>query len=206
MYHECRHIMPSGRKCHSPALQNQVYCYYHDNLHRYSSPEAKPTAGLFPVEDHRGIQIALTQVLTALNSPYMDTRRAGLMLSGLRLATQLANRISDSQPKDTVRVADESSGEALAPEKIVCEPAHDCRNCPKQETCEDYEDPDAAADDSEDYEEPDPENEDEGDEEETDEEEGDEEKEYEEEEALIDRALVILGAKPNPRGIAGKPK
>ncbi|MGA9583676.1 MAG: hypothetical protein WBQ95_00030, partial [Terracidiphilus sp.] len=66
MYHECRHIMPSGKKCHSPALQNQVYCYYHKNLHRYNRPAASDNLTLFEVEDNRGIQIALTQVLTAL--------------------------------------------------------------------------------------------------------------------------------------------
>lgn len=205
MYRECRHIMPSGKKCHSPALESRPYCYYHYKLQHFSRLESSTTHSLYPVEDHRGIQIALTQVLTALNTPYMDTRRAGQMLYGLQIATQLVNRMSDPQPKETVRSIDESSGDTLAPEKIVCEPPHDCRNCPKQETCDDYEDPDEAAQSSEDYEES---NEDENEddvnesEEETgeDEDQGEQhEDEDEEESALIDRALVILGTKPKTR-------
>ncbi len=141
MYHECRHIMPSGKKCHSPALHNQAYCYYHNNLRRYSRPPAGNNLTLPSIEDNRGIQIALTQVLTALNSPYMDTRRAGLMLYGLQIATQLANRTSDLEPKEAVRACDESTGAALAPEKAVCEPPRDCRNCPRHDTCENFEEP-----------------------------------------------------------------
>ena len=141
MYHECRHIMPSGKKCHSPALQNQVYCYYHNNLHRYSRPAASDNLSLFALEDNRGIQIALTQVLTALNSPHLDTRRAGLMLYGLQIAAQLANRTSDLEPYEAVRTCEETTGAPLAPEKTVCEPSSDCRNCPRQHTCGDYEDP-----------------------------------------------------------------
>jgi hypothetical protein len=193
MYHECRHIMPSGKKCHSPALQNQAYCYYHNNLHRYSRPAASDNLTLFPVEDNRGIQIALTQVLTALNSPYLDTRRGGLMLYGLQIAAQLANRTSDLEPDQAVRTCDETTGAALAPEKTVCEPPRDCRNCSRQHTCEDYEDPDEdepeeGADDSDD------EKEDECDKQASDSEDGDEDEEEadEKEAALIRRAMKLL--------------
>ena len=141
MYHECRHIMPSGKKCHSPALHNQAYCYYHNNLRRYSRPPVGDNLSLSSIEDNRGIQIALTQVLTALNSPYMDTRRAGLLLYGLQIATQLANRTSGLEPDEAVRTCDDSTGAALAPGKTVCEPPRDCRNCTRQDTCENYEEP-----------------------------------------------------------------
>ncbi len=141
MYHECRHILPSGKRCHSPALHGQAYCYYHNNLRRCSRPLVGDNFTLPSIEDNRGIQIALTQVLTALNSPYMDTRRAGLMLYGLQIATQLANRTSDLEPDEAVRTCDDSTGAALAPEKTVCEPPRDCRNCPRQHTCENYEEP-----------------------------------------------------------------
>jgi hypothetical protein len=147
MYHECRHILPSGKRCHSPALHGQAYCYYHNNLRRCSRPLVGDNFTLPSIEDNRGIQIALTQVLTALNSPYMDTRRAGLMLYGLQIATQLANRTSDLEPDEAVRTCDDSTGAALAPEKTVCEPPRDCRNCPRQHTCENYEEP--AEDDEE---------------------------------------------------------
>jgi hypothetical protein len=187
MYNECRHIMPSGKKCHSPALKSQAYCYYHNHLRRYSGPPSSEHVNLHAIEDNHGIQIALTQVLTALNSPYMDTRRAGLMLYGLQLAIQLANRISDVKPSEAVRTCEETDGAVLAPEESVCEPPHDCRDCPRQETCEDYQDPD--------------EEEEEEEEEEQDEEEEEdaEEEEDEEEDALIRKALSLIAPKPDAR-------
>ena len=92
-----------------------------------------------PIEDTRGIQIALTQILGALNSPYMDTRRAGLCLYGLQIAAQLTRRSDHHSPTDTVRnPCHEEEGEVLAPEKVTCEPPEDCLKCNKRETCEDF--------------------------------------------------------------------
>lgn len=208
MYNECRHIMPSGKKCHSPALKNQAYCYYHNDLRRHSRPPASDNLLLHSIEDNHGIQIALTQVLTALNSPYMDTRRARLMLYGLQLAMQVANRISDVKPSEAVRTCDETDGAVLAPEKSVCEPPRDCRDCPRQETCEDYQDPD----DEEQPEQDEAENEDneeetesgeddqEQEEEDADDEEEDaEQEEDEEDDALLRKALSLIAKGPNSR-------
>lgn len=138
MYNECRHIMPSGKKCHSPALREKPYCYYHTNLHRLGDP-SKPAAKELPVpaiEDANGIQIALTQVLGALNSPYMDTRRASLLLYGLQIATQLTKRVSSLSPSEAVRSHSEENGDVLAPEITVCEPYEDCIQCAGYATCE----------------------------------------------------------------------
>ena len=33
MYIECRHILPNGRKCHSPALRGKPFCFHHAKLH-----------------------------------------------------------------------------------------------------------------------------------------------------------------------------
>ena len=41
-----------------------------------------------------GIQIAVANALTALGSPLVDTRRAGLLLYGLHLAANLSVRTS----------------------------------------------------------------------------------------------------------------
>jgi hypothetical protein len=138
MYNECRHIMPSGKKCHSPALRDKTYCYYHTNLPRLADP-ANTAAKQLPlnaIEDARGIQIALTQVLGALNSPYMDTRRAGLLLYGLQIATQLTNRVSAPRPDESVRSLSEDNGDSLAPEITICEPDEDCIKCAGYATCE----------------------------------------------------------------------
>ena len=38
MYPECRHIMPDGAKCHSPAMRGMAYCYYHTPGRRSGRP------------------------------------------------------------------------------------------------------------------------------------------------------------------------
>ncbi|MGA9585969.1 MAG: hypothetical protein WBQ95_11620 [Terracidiphilus sp.] len=139
MYNECRHVMPSGKKCHSPALRDKDFCYHHTNLHRLGDPRSREAKEL-PVpaiEDASGIQIALTQVLGALNSPYMDTRRAGLLLYGLQIATQLTSRVSAPSPSESVRnVSCEDNGDVLAPATTACEPPADCLACADWEKCE----------------------------------------------------------------------
>ncbi len=149
MYNECRHILPGGKKCHSPALRNQAFCYYHTHLRRYRHPSPSDNPSLPSIEDHHGIQIALTQVLSVLNSPYVDIRRARLLLSGLHLAAALARQIASLQASEVVRSCEEVDGVALADEKAVCEPPTDCRNCARRLTCENFEEPDENEDDEE---------------------------------------------------------
>ena len=163
MYDECRHIMPSGRKCHSPALSGKAWCYYHQNLHSYGKPpQFNDKFTYFPIEDAHGIQIALTQALAAINSPYMQPRRIGLALYGLQLAAQLLKHTAATEPNQSVRVCEETSdGIELAPSKEVCEPPRDCRHCPRQDTCSNYEEPDD--DEEEEEEEQDEENDEPGD-------------------------------------------
>ena len=33
MHSECRHIMPSGKKCRGAALRGTPYCYFHNRLY-----------------------------------------------------------------------------------------------------------------------------------------------------------------------------
>jgi hypothetical protein len=40
MFIECRHRMPNGCKCHSPALCGKPFCYHHARLHFRNSPLA----------------------------------------------------------------------------------------------------------------------------------------------------------------------
>jgi len=141
MYHECRHILTQRKEMPLPRSPEPGVLHYHNNLQRHSRPPANNNLTLHS-EDNCGIRIALTRVLAPLKSPYVDTRCAGLMLYGLQLAALLANRTSDLEPDETVRTCHESTGAALGPEKTVCEPPRDCRSCPRQHTCEDYEDPD----------------------------------------------------------------
>ena len=95
MFNLCRPIMPSGAKCHAPALRGKPYCYYHTRLHRFTAAppiEVDGNLRLGVLEDRSAIQIALAQVLDALYSGRLDPRRAGLSLYGIQIASQNVER------------------------------------------------------------------------------------------------------------------
>ena len=158
---------PTGLRCHAAALSGKPWCYFHARLHRLHSPQTPDSKKLKlpPIEDSSSVLLALGQVMRALDSPFMDCRRAGLMLYGLQIAAQLTGRRSVEETTDLVRTvcnpqgdpvdpsspnADESI-DILAPDNTVCEPPQDCRNCPHSEVCENYEEPDGdETDDAED--------------------------------------------------------
>lgn len=155
MYNECRHVMPSGNRCQSPALRGTPYCYFHTNLHRCTSPSGdrviKEPLHTISIEDIGGIQLALTQVLAALNSSFVDTRRAHLLLRGLQIATRLVTMKAKAKPSEFVTtISSDEQGLPLAPEEQGCEPPEDCRNCANSEICDNYEDPGDDEDDESD--------------------------------------------------------
>ncbi len=86
--------MPNGAKCHSPALRGKPYCYFHSRLHQIAVQPKSPNETLtIPVlEDRCAIQLALSQVLSALASGQIDPRRAALLLYGLQIASQNVER------------------------------------------------------------------------------------------------------------------
>jgi hypothetical protein len=121
---ECRHILPKGTKCKSPALNGHVYCYFHDRLQLFEQDgrrdEQEPLY-LPSLEDASGIQMAITQVLAALGSGRVDTRKAGLYLYGLQLAAQLLAQVPITFPEEMVRaVTPGADGRYIAAEEIPC--------------------------------------------------------------------------------------
>ncbi len=156
MFHECRHIKSDGHRCHGAALRGKAYCYFHMNLRRMHSPNPAESQHfqLPPIEDTASVLIALGQVIRTLDSPYADIRRAGLMLQALQIAAKLTAHRENSHPEKLVRTLYNPAGETidfsaaldhgidmLAPDKTVCEPPEDCRHCPQQDTCDNYEEP-----------------------------------------------------------------
>ena len=59
MYPECRHIMPNGAKCHSPAMRAMAYCYFHTPERRSAQGRAQKKPLKLPaLDDRAAIQIA----------------------------------------------------------------------------------------------------------------------------------------------------
>ncbi len=142
MYPVCRHIMPNGNCCHSPALRGTPFCYFHTRLHRLTAAqkrgENKPLT--IPVlEDRSALQIAVGQVLNALVTCKIDAKSAGVLLYGLQIATQNVEHNPNILTTGAVQSMTETEdGEELAPERIVCRPGRDCPTCDRKDHCENY--------------------------------------------------------------------
>ena len=150
MFYECRHIMPNGARCHSPALHGKDYCYYHTRLHQRAKSSPAPGARsaapsdsalkLPDIEDRIAIQVALAQIFDGLGSGKIDRHTASVYLYGLQIGLQAVERKQDVLPFFGVRAVFPSpDGQELAHELRICEEADKCSACNEKDTCEAFE-------------------------------------------------------------------
>jgi len=146
MYSECRHIKSNGCKCQPPALRGAAYCYFHRRLHRMqharkagpvaAEPNSDAALDLPVIEDGAAIQLALTQILQDLGAKRLDPRRAGQLLYGLQIASQILRRPDVNLYSRYVQtVTTGSDGEELGPQQFVCDEDDDCGSCPNSQSC-----------------------------------------------------------------------
>jgi hypothetical protein len=158
MYYECRHIMPNGARCHSPALSGKDYCYYHNRLHQRAKPAAPSGARsaapaedalkLPDIEDRVAIQVALAQIFDGLASGRIDRHTASVYLYGLQIGLQAVERKQDILPFRSVQsVCLTREGDEVAPKLRVCESSDLCATCNEKDTCNAF-DPDQASEES----------------------------------------------------------
>ena len=86
---QCRHIFIDGRRCGSPTLRDEPFCYYHHTA-RPPVRRPRPVDSSFdlPVpEDRSAIQAGIGEILRRLAANVLDTKRAGLMLYALQIAS-----------------------------------------------------------------------------------------------------------------------
>jgi hypothetical protein len=130
---KCRHIKTDGNVCGSIALSGRPYCYYHTRLHTFAkaqSAQAEEPLDLPVLEDERAIQLALTQIMTAIATRRIDTRQAALFFRGLQIAQKNLDYDFPATLTRTVKdVTRTEEGEELAPENHECERPQDCKTC-----------------------------------------------------------------------------
>jgi hypothetical protein len=132
MYKECRHIKPNGCKCKSPALKDKPYCYYHIRVHGIArnpnslAPYEHKDLQIPFLEDRGAVQIALSEVVSALAGHRIEFKRAALMIYALQVASSNAKVPADLVTLEQVRdSAENEAGEELAPEVTTYEPGDD---------------------------------------------------------------------------------
>jgi hypothetical protein len=87
----CTHIFPDGHTCGSPALRSERLCFYHHPTRRASvrsTHHARRGFTLAAPTNRRELLAALNQVIRRLASNKLDTKRAGILLYSLQVASQ----------------------------------------------------------------------------------------------------------------------
>jgi hypothetical protein len=90
----CTHIKVNGVRCGSPALRQEVFCYFHQRLIRGVRTPAK--SRLHPIamlEDPHAIQASLMEIINALIRNHIDISRARLILRALFIAAKNADKV-----------------------------------------------------------------------------------------------------------------
>ena len=92
--YQCRRIHVDGRRCGSPCLRGEEFCYFHHTtrtpakLKELAERERLRETFALPLpEDRSAIQHGIGQVLQRIASNNIDPRRAGLLLYGLQIAS-----------------------------------------------------------------------------------------------------------------------
>lgn len=106
--YQCRHIFTDGHRCGSPCLRGEELCYYHHTTRKPVTGarrrRSRRSAFDLPLpEDRSAIQSSIGQVLQRIASNDLDSRRAGLLLYGLQIASlNLPREASPAPAADTV--------------------------------------------------------------------------------------------------------
>lgn len=91
----CTHIKIDGRRCGSPALRGEFFCYFHTNLIKgvHGRIDCRfDDAAMFESPEH--IQYSLMEVFHRITRGEYDHRRAALILRTLHLAVQNSRRVN----------------------------------------------------------------------------------------------------------------
>jgi len=87
----CTHIKVNGTRCGSPALRQEIFCYFHQRMIR--SVRVPPKSRLHPIallENRESIQASLMEIVNALVRNHIDVNRARLILRALHIAVKNA--------------------------------------------------------------------------------------------------------------------
>ncbi len=88
-FKHCRHIMPSGLQCQSPAMRGSAFCYFHGRTPR-PARQVKPLETKIeipPVIGSSGCALAVNHIMRALASNRISPRRAAVLLQAVQMAS-----------------------------------------------------------------------------------------------------------------------
>jgi len=89
----CQHIRMNGRRCGSPALRGENYCYFHDSVENPSGSYSLP----FP-EDATSLQYGVMMVIRMLISGHVEIKRCWALLYSLQIASANLRTFAAERP------------------------------------------------------------------------------------------------------------
>jgi hypothetical protein len=128
---DCRHVMPSGEHCKSPAMRGTCFCYFHGRPQRparASRPAETPIDVALVFEEETALQ-AMNEIVQALAANRISNRRAALLLYGVQMAA--ARKVDFSMPfdlEDTPGFEDSLEAGPGAVQVQIREASHDLRS------------------------------------------------------------------------------
>ena len=90
----CQHTRFNGARCGAPALTGGSLC----RLHQHALRPQRPDYRLPFVEDAASAQLALNQILRALQDKVWDLKTCALMLYDLQIACSNLKRLGEDMP------------------------------------------------------------------------------------------------------------
>lgn len=95
----CEHVKSNGVRCGSPALRDQIYCYFHHIWRNHQNdrqpfyPDPNGMLWNLPLlEDADDIQMAIQLVLNSVLCNKLELKRASILLYGLQTAAANVRR------------------------------------------------------------------------------------------------------------------
>src|SRR5580698_7421623 len=129
--YQCRHIFTDGRRCASPSLRQENFCYFHHTTRRPIAPETtqarrRTTARLaefhLPLpEDRSAIQSAIGMIIQRIASNDLDPKRAGLLLYALQIASLNLPKQKEEEAEPVEEITTHPELGTLAPQTEIKE-------------------------------------------------------------------------------------
>jgi hypothetical protein len=85
----CTHIKVNGVRCGSPALREEVFCYFHQRMIRgVRTPAHSRIHPIALIENEASIQASLIEIINAVVRNHIDIARARVILRALHIAVR----------------------------------------------------------------------------------------------------------------------
>jgi hypothetical protein len=150
----CAHVLTNGQLCNAIPMRDSNFCYWHHKARARNrrheriggpiSTEANSGLELPLLEDANAIQVSIQEIMQAILDRRIDSKRAGLLLYSLQLASSNVRNLTPLPSDHGQRIAEIGSDDEEVFNDSACDDDrdefcdNDCHLC-AEEDCDDRE-------------------------------------------------------------------